>query len=52
MHRGLIAKQEQRSRENRFDGAFVRVLVVRQTDVPCKQICGNKKGARPRILKP
>jgi hypothetical protein len=47
-----VPKQEQRLRENGFDGAFVRGLVVEQTDVPCTQTDGNEKGARPRILKP
>jgi hypothetical protein len=38
-----VSKQEQRLRENGFDGAFVRGLVVEQTDVPCTQTDGNKK---------
>jgi hypothetical protein len=38
-----VPKQEQRLRENGFDGAFVRGLVVEQTDVPCTQTDGNEK---------
>jgi hypothetical protein len=47
-----VPKQEQRLRGNGFDGAFVRGFVVEQIDVPCTQIDGNEKGARPRILTP
>jgi hypothetical protein len=38
-----VPKQEQRSRENGLDGAFVRGLVYWQTDVRCTQTDGNEK---------